>query len=88
MGLKWTESSDGGCWTAWAPLAWDGSDLEVGYVMRSGVGWRARYWGRDQAARTGPAMGVDRTAVGGLWPSAEEAREAVEEAHAGVAACE
>lgn len=88
MGLTWTESSDGDYWTAWAPIAWNGSDLEVGYIHRLATGWRARYWGRDQSARFGPQLGADRLAVGGLWPDAETAKAAVEERHAGPSACE
>ena len=83
-------------WSAWAEgAAWDGSDIEVGSVSLSlrpppePDGWRARYWGHDESARSAHVYGGnDLTAVGDLWPSSQEAKEAVEERHAGVASCE
>lgn len=95
MGLRWDEDRDTGGWTAVAEGAgWDGSDVAVGRVGRAlrpppeRSGWSARYWGRDESRRYHVGTGEDPAVVGGLWASLEEAREAVEEAHAGVASCE
>jgi hypothetical protein len=91
VGLRWTISSGSAeQWESW--IAWD-DDVDVGHVSRSlwpvdVDGWRAHYWGHDQMLRGGPRLGADRTEVGGLWASADEAKAAVEERHAGTRACE
>jgi hypothetical protein len=91
MALRWTIDDDG-IHTAWHPNgAWDGSDLDVGHVTRrvrhDHSGWHARYWGHTESKRWHTGTGTDPAAIGGLWGSLEEAKAAVEEAHAGVEAC-
>lgn len=95
MALRWRHDSDAGGWTAVLEGgAWDGSDVDVGRVSRSlrpasePSGWQARYWGRDESRRYHLGTGSDPAAVGGLWPSAEEAMAAVEEAHDPGSTCE
>lgn len=101
MAVTWRKDSDGdGSTAVLEGGGWDGSDVDVGHVSRSlrpppePSGWRARYWGKDDSRRyhvgTGsdPATVDNPDVVGGLWATADLAKEAVEEAHAGPSACE